>query len=332
MIGAILVVYLLFAGGLYLWRGIYFTPDLPDSWAVFLLIGAIAIGRWKSFLWDWVPLVALLFGYELLRGFISSTVIKGDLLASQPASVHLDWLIRVDTWLGRGTTPTRRLQDWLYAPGVVHWYDLLASLVYSLHFALPLIFGFILWLRGREQFRRFTITLLLMTYSTFVIYLLAPTAPPWLANHWGKLPGIYDPFNNALESLAPSRFSKFQSLTLFTKASPDPVAAFPSLHAAYPWLIMLFLVKFFGKRGLLFLLYNAALWFTIVYLAQHWAIDAIAGVIWATIFFVVVNACWDRWQTSEAPPFDSPTILRDNSENLSSPAGGETDEAVGRRP
>lgn len=250
MIGAILAVYLLFAAAVYLWRGIYFTPDLPDSWAIFLLLGAIVIGRWKSFLWDWVPLIALLFGYEMLRGFIGSSVIKGDILAGQPSMVHLHGLIRADRWLFFGHVPTVWLQEKLYQEGVVHWYDLLASLVYSLHFALPLIFGFVLWIRSRNEFRRFSITLLIMTYGTFVIYLLYPTAPPWLANHWGDLPGVHDPFNSALEAITPSRFSHFQSMTIFTKASPDPVAAFPSLHAAYPWLIMLFLVRTFAGEAI----------------------------------------------------------------------------------
>ncbi len=295
MVGAILAAYLIFAGVLYLWRGVYFTPDLPDSWAVFLLLGAIVLGRWKAFLWDWLPLIALLFGYEMLRGFIGSSVVPGNLLAGQPDSVHVQGLMRADAWLFGGTTPTAWLQGKLYVPGVVHWYDLLASLIYSLHFALPLIFGFVLWIRSREQFRRFSITLLIMTYGTFVIYLLYPTAPPWLANAWGDLPGISDPFNNAMTTITPSRFSQFQTLTIFTKVSPDPVAAFPSLHAAYPWLIMLFLVKLFGKRGYLYLIYNIALWFSIIYLAQHWAVDALAGIIWATFCFFAVNACWDRW-------------------------------------
>src|SRR6478752_2015905 len=86
MVGAILAAYLMFAAVLYLWRGVYFTPDPPDSWAVFLLLGAIVLGRWKTFLCDWLPLIALLFGYEMLRGFIGSSVVPGNLLAGQPDS------------------------------------------------------------------------------------------------------------------------------------------------------------------------------------------------------------------------------------------------------
>jgi membrane-associated phospholipid phosphatase len=77
-------------------------------------------------------------------------------------------------------------------------------------------------------------------------------------------------------------------------ARPNPAAALPSLHAAYPWLVLLFAVRFFGKRGWLFLIYNAAVWFSIVYLAQHWVVDIFAGIAWATASFLLVDAFWSR--------------------------------------
>jgi membrane-associated phospholipid phosphatase len=186
------------------------------------------------------------------------------------------------------------LQRALYVPGVIHWYDALAGLMYSLHFALPLVFGYVLWWRDRDRFRRFTITLLLMTYSTFVIFLLYPTAPPWLVNNWGFLPGVSDPFDQAGTAAANHVSTAFTTLTVWTKASPDAVAAFPSLHAAYPWLVLLFLVKFVGRRGWFFLIYNALVWFSIVYLAQHWVVDIFGGIAWATATFFLVETFWPR--------------------------------------
>jgi membrane-associated phospholipid phosphatase len=307
MFCAIFAVYLAVAAITYLWRGTYFVPDPPDSWALLLLVGAVALGRWKSFLRDWVPLVALIFGYELLRGF-AGTVVEGNrLVPSYDGAVHYQWLLSTDRWLFGGRTPTLLLQRALYDPGVTHWYDALAGLIYSLHFALPLVFSYVLWLRDRQWFRRFMINLLVMTYSTFIMFLLFPTAPPWLVNVWGFLPGIQDPFNQA--GLGNQASSAFTTLTVWTKASPDPVAAFPSLHAAYPWLVLLFLVKLFGRRGWFFLLYNAALWFSIVYLAQHWVTDIIGGIAWATISFGLMELLWRRLdQRAAAPPPSSRSV------------------------
>lgn len=291
MFVVIIVVYLLVAGIIYLWRGTYFVPDPPDSWALLLLIGAIILGRWKDFLRDWVPLVALIFGYELLRGFAGNLTVGNSLVPAYDGAIHYRWIVDTDTWLFGGVAPTVWLQNHLYVPGVMHWYDALAGLMYSLHFALPLVFGYIIWVRNRDRFRLFTITLLFMTYSTFVVFLLYPTAPPWLVSVWGYLPGVHDPFPHTAASDASSAFS---TLTIWTKASPDPVAAFPSLHAAYPWLVLLFLVKFFGRRGWLFLVYNLLVWFSIVYLAQHWVVDILGGIVWATASFFIVGALWTR--------------------------------------
>jgi len=37
-------------------------------------------------------------------------------------------------------------------------------------------------------------------------------------------------------------------------------------------------VRFFDRRGWLMLIYNAAVWFSVVYLSQHWVVDVIAGI------------------------------------------------------
>lgn len=307
--GAIIAGYLVFAVVLYCWRGTYFAPDPPDSWAALLLVVAIALGQWRRFLRDWIPFVALLFGYELLRGF-TGTVVTGDRLTpSSPGAVRWQFLIAFDRWVAGGTPLTLRLQRSLYRPGEVAWYDVLAGLVYSLHFALPLLFGFLLWIRHPAQFRQFTVTLLAMTYATFVVFLLVPTAPPWLLGLWGKLPGVFDPFAMTVDAALPRRFAHVDALTIWTKASPDPVAAFPSLHAAYPWLIFLVSLQLFGRRGWLLLPYNGLVWFSVVYLAQHWIADVLAGIAWATTAFVISSIILARMHARQAEDSAGPNPL-----------------------
>jgi membrane-associated phospholipid phosphatase len=100
------------------------------------------------------------------------------------------------------------------------------------------------------------------------------------------------PASQTWQYLSPQRFEGFDTHQIWNRASSNPVAAFPSLHAGFPWLTLLFAVKFFGGRGLVFLLYNVALWFSVVYLGHHWVIDIVGGIIWATICFVVVVYAW----------------------------------------
>ena len=71
--------------------------------------------------------------------------------------------------------------------------------------------------------------------------------------------------------------------------NPNPVAAMPSLHAAYPWLSFLALRKYSKKLGWFFLPYPILVWFSVVYLGEHYVIDVIAGVVYAQASFWIVN-------------------------------------------
>jgi hypothetical protein len=186
------------------------------------------------------------------------------------------------------------LQGWLYTPGNPRWWDYLALIVYSLHFALPCMFAFLLWLTRKERFWQFTIAFCLMTYSAFFFFLLYPAAPPWLANNWGIIHGVGWPAGSVTATIDIAPVRTLDTLSIWQNASPHPVAAMPSLHAGFPWLILLFAVKYFGWKGLVVVPYNVVLWFSVIYLANHWVVDVLAGMAWATLAFVVVDWSWNR--------------------------------------
>jgi hypothetical protein len=283
--------YMLLAAGLYYFRGFSFIT--PDRWAFFLFLGAALVGQGLAFLRDWVPFVLLLFGYEFMRGVAGDVVTADGYTAEEHGRILVQPLIDAERFLCGGI-PTVWLQERLYEPGRAHWYDVLAGLVYLLHFVFPLVFAFLLWLRWRDRFWRFSLAMLLMTYLAFFFFLLLPSAPPWLAERWGYVEGIARPSGQAYRVLLPNRYDNLDTFTIWTHRSPNPVAALPSLHAAFPWLVLLFAVRFYGRRAWLFLLYNAAVWFSVVYLAQHWVIDILAGIAWATVSFYASEALW-RW-------------------------------------
>lgn len=291
MIGAIFAGYLLLALALILIEGgSFFTPD-----RIILLLApsAFVLGRGRAFLRDWIPFVLLLSGYEMMRGFADNFSDLGTLSANDHGRVQVSWLIDADRWLFFGHLPSVWLQDRLYTPGATHWYDVAAAVIYLFHFFLPLVFGFALWLRSREEFRRFTAALLLVSYAAFGFFLLLPTAPPWLAQEWGYIDGLQRPSEGAFRVFLPERFQSFDTFKLWTGISPNKVAAFPSLHAAFPFLVLLFAVRTWRWWGLAILLpYNAAVWFSIVYLSQHWVVDAIAGALWASFCYLVILGVW----------------------------------------
>ncbi len=287
------VVYIVGAVSFFVWRGQSFRPD---NWAVFLLVAALLLGRVGPFLRDWIPFVLLVFGYEFLRGvageFVTGGRTVGDREREDLPNVRVESLIDFDLALFGGHEPVSTLQGWIYTPNDPRWWDYLALIVYSMHFALPCLFAFLLWTTRKERFWRFTLTFCLMTYSAFVFFLLYPAAPPWLANSWGVVSGIGWPAGSVTANIGYAPIRELNTVSIWQNASPHPVAAMPSLHAGFPWLVLLFAVRYFRWKGLLMLPYNVALWFAVVYLANHWVVDILAGMAWATIAFVIVDWAW----------------------------------------
>jgi hypothetical protein len=273
--------YIALLSGLMIARGISLTPDV-------LLIGlglaAVLLGRGRLFLRDWIPFIGLFFAYELMRGYADNF----------GAEVHVQDVLDLERWLFLGHVPTADLQAWLHPATGIDLVAVASTVFYFLHFPLPLAVGFFLWLRRRRVFYDFVAALIVLSMAGFVTYLLLPVAPPWYAADAGLLPGVEylkkEGFAG-LATLAGFRESDYLFSYAFYSINPNEVAAFPSLHAGYPFLAFLFARRTFGRIGWLMLAYSAAVWFSIVYLADHYVVDIIGGVAYAAVaYWAVIHA------------------------------------------
>lgn len=251
----------------------------PDQFIIVGLLLALLLARPLTYLKDWSPFVVLFLAYEYLRG----------LAPSLGWSAHVNPLIRADTFLF-GSLPTISLQKLLYSPSRPLFYDYIFTAVYFLHFVLPLGFALVLWTRDRAQFRRFMVALIALSFAGFATYILYPAMPPWMAASQGLIPPVHDVMARTLGSLLTG--TGLPNLWAFM--DPNQVAAMPSLHAAYPALVYLFAVRFFGKRGHVFLPYALVVWVGIIYMAQHWAIDVLVGVLYAVVVLLSTEFLWAR--------------------------------------
>jgi hypothetical protein len=120
-----------------------------------------------------------------------------------------------------------------------------------------------------------------MSFAAFVVFLLWPTAPPWWAAYHQEFSGLDRIFQHTLVSNLDG---------LYAALSPNPVAAIPSLHAAVPFLAFLALRRVWPRASLLALGWSAVVWFAIVYLGEHYVLDAVVGVAWAAAFWWLVQA------------------------------------------
>ena len=82
----------------------------------------------------------------------------------------------------------------------------------------------------------------------------------------------------------------------------NPVAAVPSLHAAYPLLLMLFFWRSARRWRWLLPLYPLAMAFTLVYTAEHYVFDIILGWLYATVVFLAGSKLFDAWEARRRVP------------------------------
>lgn len=277
---AVLVVVLIFAGG---------VSITPDVLLVAFALLAVLLGRTKLFLRDWIPFIAVFLAYELMRGIADD--------AGFP--VHVDDVISAERFIALGHLPTQVLQDWLAPATGVGAAAIFATVLYMLHFVLPIVTGLLLWIWRRPQYYDFVAAFILLSFAGFVTYLLLPVAPPWLAAQWGHLNG---PDGQAvLRYLKPEAFDVLAhalgypdghmlSSYVFYGVNPNGVAAFPSLHAGYPFLSFLVLRRAFGRIGWLALGYAAMVWWAIVFTGDHYVVDVLGGIAYASgAYYVIVR-------------------------------------------
>ena len=144
---------------------------------------------------------------------------------------------------------------------------------------------------GVRRARRFAWTFLGVNVAGFVTYLLCPVAPPWYVATHG-----FGPVNPAAHA-SPAALVRWDAMTgipyfsRFYGQATEVFGALPSMHCAYPTLLMLFAWEMRCKRLTLALLgYQILMCFSAVYLQHHYVTDAVAGITYAFVGYAVGRA------------------------------------------
>src|SRR5215203_6069450 len=235
---------------------------------------------------DWLPIVAVLWVYDLTRGAADSIGI----------GVHFQTMIDFDAFVFGGAVPTEWLQERLYDPGVVHWWDVLFTLVYTSYFIVPFALAGWFWARDRLAFQRFTKRLVTLALAGLATYILFPAAPPWMAGESGLIDEVHRSTGKGWEVLSVGTASLFSK----GQASSNMVAAVPSLHTAFVTLVALFLWSRVRRRWLrpLLLLYPLAMGLALMATGEHYFFDVALGWVYAG----VVMLGWGWWERRSAQP------------------------------
>jgi hypothetical protein len=258
-------------GGMILVRGVFLSAD---RYFLILLVPAIALRAGRGYVRDFLPFIALVLLYEEARGVAHS-------LHPHP---FYEPMLTIDRWIGFGQVPTVRLQGWLWH-GHLEWYDHAFSLLDRLHFIVPPTLLLLIWLERREVFYRCAATLLAVSFAGAATFLIFPAAPPWLASKHHLIPHVYRiGYIEGSDSPVSTSQSWIESHLL-----SNPVAAVPSLHAAYATLVLLFVYAWRGRRWAVCAApYTVGMWFTVVYLGDHYVADIVVGLAYAIAGWMLV--------------------------------------------
>jgi hypothetical protein len=247
------------------------TPVLVAMVAV-----AVFIGRGGRFVHYFLPVVLGLFSYILAARFASGLHL----------GVHYTPQIDAERLLP-GPMPTLWLQHHLYH-GTTGPIEVLAVTAYVSHFAVPLLIGFGIAMAGRARaFTALMFGLLVTSLLGEITFILAPTAPPWLAAQDGYLPPVDHILKTSLYDLHLTQLAN----VIGDRGTYDVTAAIPSLHVAFPVVCLLTALTYRLPRWLVaaIVVNCAAVVFAVVYTGDHYIVDAIAGAVYALLAWWVVR-------------------------------------------
>ena len=334
LIGAYLVAYVwwFFENGIIIDR-----VSVLWSFAIFLTVASV--GRpWR----DWARtgrdlglFVAMWLIYDESRG-IADTL-------GMP--IQVESVRNIDRLLFFGTDPVVELQAQFHRTEVaerivdgetvlrtvtdVRWYDIVGSFVYYSHFIVPPVVIGALWLLNRHHWVRYMRRFATLLFVACVMFILLPTAPPWMAAGGKNRVGLN---LDALPPLVRTTGAGWRDVGLgsFVEAWDtgrdwaNQVAALPSLHSAFALFVVVFFWPSISNRWVrvALLAYPVTMAVALAYFGEHYIIDALVGWLIVGGSFLLWNRIERRLDARSADAGEA-----EQTDSDGEPHSGEPDDA-----
>ena len=177
--------------------------------------------------------------------------------------------------------------------------DFWAGFFYLCWVPVPILFGLSLYfMKQRNLYLRFAIVFLFVNLIGFAGYYIHPAAPPWYVMKYG-----FEPILNTPGDVAGlGRFDEMTGLGIFDSLysrNSNVFAAVPSLHSAYMVIAFYYSLKakYPNFLRVIFGIIMLGIWFTAVYSAHHYIIDAILGASCAVLGIFIFEKILMKWGT-----------------------------------
>jgi hypothetical protein len=276
-----------------LWPGWTFLLPLPLlAWPIFRLErGEI---RWEYIAFLVVPLALayatarsrkLFLGlYPLaLVGVMYDAMRYVEDVGVTAARVHLCDLRAAEMrWFGInvGGVPMT-LHDWLQ-PHAAPALDVFFAIPYGTFLFAYIGFAVFLWTRDFRALERFTWAFFALNLAGFLTYHLYPAAPPWYFHAHGCTVDLTAHATEGPNLARVDRWLGFRYFHGMYGRASDVFGAMPSLHCAYPLVIVLEGWRHMRTLGrALAVGFCVSMWCAAVYLDHHWVLDVVAGAAYA---------------------------------------------------
>ncbi|MFY1828785.1 phosphatase PAP2 family protein [Myxococcus fulvus] len=195
--------------------------------------------------------------------------------------------------------------QWFPAPGGVNWpqwwstrshvvLDLLCGFAYAAYLYEVFLMAIFFFVKKDTRFEKLCWAFLVVNAMGVVTYLLYPAAPPWYILDYGPGPA------NLAALPSPAGTARFDALlgisyfAGFYARNPNVFGAMPSLHAAYPFMVMLFVWRDGWKWRVGTGAFALLVAFSAVYLTHHYVLDVLAGLAFALAAFLAVELAFSR--------------------------------------
>ncbi|MDB4927135.1 phosphatase PAP2 family protein [Mucilaginibacter sp.] len=172
--------------------------------------------------------------------------------------------------------------------------DIIAGLFYICWIPVPLSFAAFLFFKNRREFLSFALTFLVVNLLGFVVYYTYPAAPPWYIQEHGFIFHAATTGNTGGLARFDNYFNVHVFQSIYQKGS-NVFAAMPSLHSAYPVIVIYYGLKNrLGFINIILALVMIGIWLTAIYTSHHYILDVLAGILCAVIGINLFNFLFTR--------------------------------------
>ena len=183
--------------------------------------------------------------------------------------------------------------DYLQQHSTPFW-DVYCAIPYGIFIGVVIAYSVYLFRRDYPGLQRFTWSFLALNVAGFITYHVYPAAPPWYFHHYGC---VVDLATHANEGPNLARVDAWLGIPYFAGVygrSSDVFGAVPSLHVAYP---LLMLIEGFRRHRwlgrVLLVWFYLSMCFAAVYLDHHWVFDIVLGSIYTVVISSLMRSVFN---------------------------------------